>query len=105
MVQSMVRLELGRLLKKGSNARAPIRPRADCLKTPRMLIRQTTRENGEEYHPWKWGIVQAQPTKGAARPFCFSTLSPLAPRGKSRRGKTGIPGACLCRLGLKNPPP
>src|SRR6266404_4250879 len=48
---------------------------------------------GNTTHGSGW-IVQVQPTKGGARPFCFVHFLPRATRG-GRRGKTGIPGAPL----------
>jgi len=53
------------------------------------------RENsGNTTHGSGW-IVQARPTKRAARPFvfCYISLSPRAARGE--RGKPGIPGVPL----------
>ncbi len=59
---------------------------------------------GNTTHGSGW-MVQAQPTKRAARPLLFLlSFSPLAPRGREGVGKRGSLGAPLCRLGLNHPP-
>ena len=57
-----------------------------------------------EYHPRQWVDCSSLAYEGSRPPpSVLFTSSPRAARG-GRKGKTGIPGAPLCRLYLNNPP-